>query len=707
MNTFSDFSLESLLNADDVAMTKPQPRPRHALPRVLLASAGTLAGSVCSRAMSIAGDWLAVEPPMAHWEAGVQVQTGAADGQAAAMAELLDRLARRKVAANLQLAGYELQNPEELQGWVVVSSETGDLPDPVLINHAGGLMRQLAWSRMRAQVTLKVLALVEPADDGVLAQLCSQVAAVTQAIHLCSPVNLRHLRLEPDDYREQAATALAALLCGNFPSHAREASAPCLAIGAVAWTAPLAEIRRGLGLLSAMHSVGVLRAELEAGGVAATDGANSDSAVAHVPGLEQSDLELAGAVSPVLPAARWRDLGLGWEDLTGLRARVEERLDRREDRHEQTLIGDRHAWLDQHIALWGGILGEVDRLLLPDSDGPPPLRLHRLNLQLLHARLAQDLEALAVALESSEQRLQVAEDQVEMAWARVEKLRGQIPAATTKGILLAAVQPWMWPIWPYAFATLLPQEGQKVLDSVAYRSKVRWHDANWHILRQAAQAMSQDVKRRQRRLEQLEGYAAALHTYLQEQMAQLALPAPWTTAALYALWAAATAHAPALAAFPRQEQPIDWPAEAAAHCAERLAASYVTATAFVDQWTVLDCLAQPFLLDEVESGGAGGSASALDAAPAEPAPPAACITWLSSMAEAALPLWPDQALAPVAGPVGWCLLPEPVAGVADSGYGPDSIRHWCEAVANLAPATLAGQTLALLRWAPVEVREIV
>jgi hypothetical protein len=77
------------------------------------------------------------------------------------------------------------------------------------------------------------------------------------------------------------------------------------------------------------------------------------------------------------------------------------------------------------------------------------------------------------------------------------------------------------------------------------------------------------------------------------------------------------------------------------------------------------------------------------------------VTWLTDLVEAALPLWPDPAVTPTAGTVGWALLPPPAPGAVDSGYGPDTLRHWREDVVNLAPATLAGQTLAILRWAPV------
>lgn len=78
---------------------------------------------------------------------------------------------------------------------------------------------------------------------------------------------------------------------------------------------------------------------------------------------------------------------------------------------------------------------------------------------------------------------------------------------------------------------------------------------------------------------------------------------------------------------------------------------------------------------------------------------------LNGLVETALPLWPEPALTPVSGPVGWCLLPQSATGVTDSGYGPDALRQWCEAVVNLAPATLPGRTLAILRWAPVAVDE--
>lgn len=77
-----------------------------------------------------------------------------------------------------------------------------------------------------------------------------------------------------------------------------------------------------------------------------------------------------------------------------------------------------------------------------------------------------------------------------------------------------------------------------------------------------------------------------------------------------------------LAVFPPQERPSAWLAETPEKCAERLTDGYYIATAFVEQWSVLDCMAQPFLLsDERDASWEGGEA------PAEPSLPANCLTW--------------------------------------------------------------------------------
>ncbi len=708
MHALTDFALEALLvpqgapspasAASDAAQT------RYGLPRAVLASTGAQAAAVCERTLQLAADWLGTAPPLAHWTNGAAVaaQPGAAaeDEPHTDLAALLDHIAQRRLADDLRAAGYELQAPDALLLWLVVSDDAGALPDPARLKQAVDLLGELAWRRLRAQVAVKLLVVTEPANAAALAAWRTQIAV--DALHLCSPINLHRLRLSAEEVTAQAATALAALLCGVFPSHTRAPNAACVALGAAGWTAPIAALRRGLALLSARHAVEALAAQLEAGAAEMTPGAPG-LALARLPGLEQSDLDLAAAAPPPLSAPRWRELGVAWPDLAGLRVAVETRLARREERHEQTLRAARHAWLDQRMAAWQALVGEVDRLQQPEGDAPPPLARYCANLQHLAAQLDHELDALATALERSDHRLQEAETQVGAAWDAVETLCGQVPPATGRGVLMAALQPWMWPVWPYAFGVLLPQEGQRLLDAAAYRGKVRWHEANWHVLRQAALAMRQDVNRRRQRLAQLQDGVASLRTYLAAQLTTLALPAPWDWAALQRLWLAAKTHDAALAAFPAHETPLDWPAQPYDRCAERLIAHYAGATLFVERWPVLDALAQAF------PPGTDGARAMSDAGAenelffdTEAALPAGCLAWLNGMLESTLPLWPDPAPAPVSGPAGWCLLPPPAAGRPESGRGQDTLRHWRQDVANLAPGALAGRTLAIVRWAPVE-----
>jgi hypothetical protein len=670
-----------------------------------LVSTGTQAAAVCERTLQLAAAWLGAPPPLAHWtnEGAPATQSGAMpqpDDADESPAALLDRIAQRKLVDDLRTAGYELQAPDALLLWLVVSDDAGALPDPAQIKQTVDLLGELAWRRLRAQVAVKLLVVTEPANAAALAAWRTQTAA--DALYLCSPINLHRLRLSAEEVTEQAATALAALLCGAFPSHSRTPGAACVALGAAAWRAPVAALRRGLALLSTQHAVESLAAQFEAGAVETPPGAPA-LALARLPALEQSDLELAAAAPPPLPAPRWRELAIGWPDLAGLRATVEARLDRREERHVQTLRAARHGWLDQRMTAWQALLAEVDRLQQPEGGAPPPLALYAANLQHLAAQLDHDLDALATALERSDHRLQEAETQMSAAWDAVETLCGQVPPATGRGVLMAALQPWMWPVWPYAVGVLLQQEGQKLLDAAAYRSKARWHEANWHVLRQAALAMRQDVNRRRQRLEQLHGAVASLRAYLDAQLAALALPAPWDRTALQRLWLAAKTHDAALAAFPAQETPLDWPAEPCDRCAEGLIDHYTGATVFVAQWTVLDALAQAF---PPETDAARPASSAEPEGDlffdTEAALPAGCLAWLNGMLESALPLWPDPAPAPVSGPVGWCLLPPPAAGKPESGRGQDTLRHWRQDVANLAPGVLAGRTVTIVRWAAVE-----
>ena len=717
MNAYDKLSLGDFLITQDLASASSAQPARYALRRAMLVSSGDLANTVCRHALQTATTWLGAAPPVAHWDVTAVLQSdGGARESSESVTDLLDHIARRRVADDLRAAGYDLQNPEELQVWVVASDQTGNLPNSSDLLNVGETLRNLAWKRLRSHVTLKCLAIVEPVDTTLLAEWHQQLQAGMDSVYLCSQVNLRHMRLDPADFEEQTAIALATLLCGTFPSHARDAGISCLTVGATAWTAPVAAIRRGLALLSALHMVDTLRSRLGDNAEVGTD-AEQSLVSARIPTIERSDLELATAVTPTLPPVRWRDLEIGWHDLGDLRTNVQKRLDLREERHGQSLRAERHTWLDQRMELWGAILAELDGMHVADGDGPPPLDKLCLNLRTLDARLRLDLDELSVALERSERRLLAAEDQIAAAWERVEKLCAQLPPVTVKGLLLVAIQPWMWPIWPYALHVLLPQEGQKVLDGIAFRGKVRWHEANWHILRQRTLAMSQDVNQRLRRLHQVRTYMEQLRACLVRELDNLPLTAPWSQDALQSLWVTSLPQVPALAAFPIHENPITWITDLHEQCTERLVTAYCDATIFVERWTVLDSMAQPFFLTRSAPGATNqdrqAEATKTDASPlwaemgedhsVESPLPADCLKWLTGLVESAQPLWPDPAVTPQAGPIGWFMLPQLTAGVSDSGYGQDSILRWCDTVVNLSPATLAGRTLAILRWAPVEV----
>lgn len=698
MHSTNELFFDTFLEMPPTAAIKVARQQPHPLARTLLVSIGDAAGRICQRTLALAADWLGAAPPVAHWSGSTTVDA-APDAEDAALLAALDAIARRQVADDLRSAGYALQTTEALAVWIVADA-AGELPDPARIAAAAANARRLAWNRIRAETAIRVLAVSEPAEGAALAAWQQQLAASTKAIYWSSPVNLHHLRVDAPEHAERTAVALAVLLCGNFPSHAQPRHDAGLAVGAAAWTAPRAAVRRGLALHSALHTVACVEAQLVRPADAAAD--ELAALAGRIPSLEQSDGDLAGSIPPALAATRWRDFGVSWEDLDDLRQLLHARMARREERHAQSVRVARCAWLDARMDAWHALLDDVDRLQAASGAGAPPLGAYRAALTALHTRLRRDLDALTTALERSDPRVCAADEQVELAWGQVEKVCGQLPRPTPRGLVYAALQPWMWPIWPYAFHTLLPQEGQRLLDAIAHAGKARWHEANWHMLRQAALAMSQDVQRRLHTLDQLSNTLAALRAYLTAALAALPLPAPWTPATLHRVWMTARGQAPALAAFPTHLRPLDWCTAAPDASGEQLIAHFAGAAEFVERWTVLDCLAQPFL----EHGAAGAApVLSVDAPAVADGLPPACMAWLTDFVETALPLWPDPAVTPNMGTVGWCLLPPPAPGGTDSGYGPDTLRHWCEDVVNLAPAALAGQTLAILRWAPVAVGE--
>lgn len=712
MYSTNELLIESFLEMPTAAPARTERQASHPLARALLVSIGATAGSICQRTLTLATEWLGASPPVAHWDAVLPAASGAAmpgtdardDARDDALLAALDAIARRKVADDLRAAGYALQTTEALTVWIVASDDAGALPDPALIAGAAATVRRLAWRRMRAEVTIRVLAVIEPATGTALGAWQRRVAASATAVYLSSPINLRHLRVDAQEHIEQSATALAAFVCGNFPSHAQPGCDAWLGVGAAAWTAPRAAVQRGLALLSARCAVASVQAQLDRTGDDNLAVSEPAALVGRIPSLEQSDLDLAGSTPPALAAPRWRDFGVTWDDLDALRQVLPARIARRADRHAQSVRAARTAWLDTRMNAWGALLAEVDRLSCPAGESAPPLGVYGQVLAGLRARLQADLDALTTALERSDPRVHAADEQVEIAWTQVEKVCGQLPRLTTRGIVYAALQPWMWPIWPYAFHAILPQEGQRLLDSMALADKARWHEANWHILRQVTLAMSQDVHRRLHALDKLRAALAALHAYLTDALAALPLPAPWTPATLQGVWQRIQKQTPALTAFPTHLRPLEWGADALEQSGEQLVAHYAQAAECVMRWSVLDFLAQPFL-GEGNAEGAPVSGREKGDPPTSGGLPTGCVAWLTDLVERALPLWPDPAVTPIAGAQGWCLLPPPAPGGTERGYGADSLRHWCEDVVNLAPGTLAGQTLAILRQAPVAAGE--
>lgn len=701
MNSVNDFLFETVLDMQPLPAPIDTKGTAPVLRRALLTSVGEVAHAVCRRTLALASEWLGVTPPIAHWAIGAPEAVGdRAEIEDAAPAAALDAISLRKVADELHRAGYELQNTEELTAWIVVGDEHGALPDPVGFQALADTLRRLAWNRIRAQTVIKLMAMVEPVDADALVIWQRQIAKYAPFIYFSSPINLRHMRLDAHDHAEQTAVALTAFLYGGFPGYAQPGSQEQLAIGAAAWTAPVTTVQRGLALHSAIHLVASVRSQLKQRTPDAKLQNEPDRTPTRIASLDQCDVDLAAAVPFSMPAVRWRDLNLGWDELEALRSVIPTRLERREARLEQAARLQRLDWLDQHMEAWAHLLAELDQLQCSVGEGAPPLHQYALALTALQNRFASDLDVLAAAFERNEQRMQEAVDRVESAWGKVELLCSQLPQMTTRGVLFAALQPWMWPIWPYAFHVILPQEGQRLLDGLAHRNRVCWHEANWHVLRQMTLAMGQDVNQRLHALDQLIAYCDVLHVHLVAELEALSLPTPWTHATLRTLWEGSQSNLPALIAFPAAERPLDWLSKTIDGCSEHLLAHFTTIASFVARWSVLDFLAQPFRGSE-----SGGADTLYQEQKTEPASlgslPSTCIAWLTDLAESALPLWPDPAPTPIAGAIGWCLLPQPMPGMADSGYGPETIRHWCEDVVNLAPATLVGRTLAILRWTPV------
>jgi hypothetical protein len=412
--------------------------------------------------------------------------------------------------------------------------------------------------------------------------------------------------------------------------------------------------------------------------------------------------ELGGAVpGPAIVKVR-RFSQSSWHKLADLPQQVAATIRRLDDQERVTGRQARNNWLDNWVDRWSSWRAAVTAAALRPPAGSPSLPSYRRDLAAQGAIVHGCLEATDGALERCSAALQTAEAESAAALARVAEVCAGFPDCSVKGILGACLQPWRWPGWALDYYRTLPDRLAALATAEERRRVLIWQEANWHVLRQLALSIQQQVHRELAAAAQLEERLRGLaqwahHEHAQSEADELA---PWAPATLEALWAKTCAAgllhrlAAALAARPLPT----WPDCSTPEPGEALCAALAGAPPPLADWAALDCLAH-----------------GLDAA-AEQNPAAAAgdelSRWLSALVHSAAPLWPRMATSSIQPESCWLLLPasnvwarrgpeepaedatERVAGWAQRGHNP------------IAVGACAGDALVCMRWHDILITDL-
>lgn len=642
------------------------------LSRVLLITAGEGAAALAAQVDVLSREWLRVAPPLRRLDSAALP---------AALAASCDELASAQLAATLHNAGYELATSDAIRVWLLIDTHHAAHPGSAgnasaeLLNH----VTETVWRRLRLPVLPHALLLAEP-DDDVAAWLCALRAPVVSQVWLAGPVNHDHLRLDEEEWRGQAATALATVLWGALPRQQQEQIEWQLQIvGAAAWPSPRQLLHRWLAAQLVRAALAtLLRPAL----------ADKATLSAQPAPLAQQAQALSACQPPATPLSRWPERHLAGRNLPHLAARVAAAALHQAERHSAAASQARQQWLSEQCAGWEAQLARLVAAHL-DMDAASP------GLALLGGELERLQDVLAAQSATAARRLADAVQQLEHSQERWEACRDALaalcisfPAPSLKGWLAALSQPWRWPGWLWRYQFDLPRAVQTLLEAAASLAQAQAQEADWRVLHALQLSRVQHVQEQAERVAALLDHLEQIDAALARQQEQLAaqLPSPWNAEQLNRL---AGQLAPALPAPLCDLLPgpaallavLDTPADALARCWQEQVAGHL---AQGWPWSPPDCL----------------RLALADPGAAQPAPDdMAWGEWLTAWMQRVRPLWPRPELPPNTRTHQWLLAPGPQpddTNAAAAGYA--RLRAWAERQPQLGLAPHPMEGLLALTW---------
>lgn len=687
------------------------------LNRILAVGYGVWAQAVCTHAEQATAQWLAAPPPLAvvQLAGDLEAQTVTASAQEvlAAARELLASLDQKDTLAR---HGYAIGRPDELHLWVVTSVEPGEAaaagpsagrqaPDwPALAGQVAGLGAEV-WRRQRVRVILHALFLGPPLAQAELARGARVLAAAgIPDLYIAGPVNQMHECVEESAWLPAAALALAALWWGAWPSYAIGSGAGTVhAVGASAWPSSVEAVRRWLLVRNVAEVATQLLAAPGAPELPADVAELGDSLCHALEEPRRMVAELGGAVPEPANGQVRRFSQPSWHDLADLPQRVAAAMRRLDEQERVTTRQARNHWLDNWIDRWSSWRAVMEVAALRPPAGNPVLPSHRRDLANLDAVVHECLATIDTALELCSKDLQAAEAATAAAQARLAHVCAGFPTYGAMGILGACLQPWRWPGWALDYYRALPDRLAALETAEERRRTLTWHEANWHVLRQLALSIQQQVHRELAAAAQLEERLGGLAEWAHDEHAQSGADdlAPWAPATLEALWAKTCAAgilhrlAAALAARPL----TTWPDCSTSELGEALYAALAGAPVPLGDWVALDCLVR-------------GLDAAEEPRPAEAAPGVELSRWLSAQVRRAAPLWPRLATSGIHPESCWLLLPASSVWSRRSPEEPvedatERVAGWAQRGRNpIAIGACAGDALVCMRWHDILITDL-
>lgn len=653
----------------------PPRRPSRAVKRVLLLPVGEAAIPVACRIPGLMQAWLHVEPPVALLSA---LGPSPAEDE---WADALDALFSQEMVDTLAEAGLKCERPNELLLWLLVSlgPEQGTDLEPEAVQAAVEHLADMAWRRLRVHVTPWVLFLAEPAVQEQLIAWCASTAQVWgPRIYVAGPVTHAHLRLPDEDWCERAATAAAALVLSDPPGPSGLRSPEprgetAQAVGASVWVAPLAALRTYLAEAFARRVVGRLQAPAGQAPV-------QDRLAPQLRGVEKEMTALLAGTSAPAAGPSWGARRPGLTALAHLPDNLRREAAQWQEQSQASFRKAKRAWLAVRLEEWQQALERARQEMLAPEQAWPCLQEYKAILQKRRQEALRCEQEVEARLVEWGERLEQANHQVERATRRLQEVCQLFPTADLSGVLHALTHPWQVTRWAWAYFVWLPQAGQQLLDALARQSRIQWHEATWHVLRQLYLAMAQDMQLELASLEEIENALAQvvqeLHAPHRVQVEDLT---PWTPPGLEALAQRFLADDAACAWAFLADAPLPaWPQKTPEALADGLIQAAMPRLASLQGWTAVDCI--------------------VEALPGETLAP-----WLAQLAHLAEPLWPDEELRAERQDQNLLLLPSADPESADPEQNARRQHFLGSAAQPYNQALVQADVVGWLRFAPVDV----